>query len=506
MQMHVCNPLRIVYSSSPMHCIHAVFTPNSACSCSCNTCRFEEDSEDGEAAQDTAVQADPAAAGPSTAAVAGASAAAAVAAGAAAAGAAAGASSSTPSAAGSSSAPPSKRSVLFAREAILAEYRQSQKQQSGGAAGPSSSSSGVGSSVPAAVSPELAAAAEISSAVGTPNLDSSLSPAGTSMSAGGIEMTPRLLKPVDERAAAASAAAVAAAAALPQSGAVAPSAHRKSPFAVSYNFDGLADTSAPTATSAAAASAPAGVSTACPAAAMAAASAKAVVLPPRRLPLSPVSTSSSDLGSQLAVKQAATGDARSCSSPRQGHAADAAGQGFSSGGSSNSQQQQRGKSPTAMGAVLTRRSSSSGGSSSPAGDGTSISSRGSTGRVSPASAGGGNQGVGLAQLVSISSPTGQRVSDGSADGCSNIVHAHAVLPSAATSYGSTCSSGLQGPSESFASTLQLSSSLSGPVLHSNSTSQGLLSPTYSVASGPVGPSKQLEQRNGVLSAADASQE
>jgi hypothetical protein len=377
--------------------------------------------------------------------------------------------------------------VLEARAALVAEYQQQNQQlqpqqpQRGVRFAPGTNSSertasngssqaarGIDSSMPVAVSPELAAAAEICSAVGTPNQESSLSPAATSSSAD-VEMTHRLLKPVDERAAAASAAAVAAAAALPQHGAVAPPAHRRSPFALCYNFDGLADAPA----------APAPALTAagqsCLAAAMASASAKAVALPPRRLPLSPVSTSSSDISSQSAV-QGVVADGAQGTIPIKATAAKAVGSGFSSGNGGRQQQQQRVLSPTAVFA----RSSGSLGSSclpSPAGDSSSISSKTSVGRMSPVGiAGPDNEGVGLQQLVSILPPCGATEGD---LGGGSMAHARSLPSNGVRSNDSMCSSILQGATDSYESTLQLSSSLSGPVLQPSSTSQGPLSPTYS---------------------------
>jgi hypothetical protein len=232
---------------------------------------------------------------------------------------------------------------------------------------------------------------------------------------------------------------------------------------------------------------------------MASASAKAVALPPRRLPLSPVSTASSDVSSPFAAPGGAADGAQGAS-PNKAAAAAAAGSGFSSGG--RGEQQQRVVSPTA---VLVRSSGSLGSSClpSPAGDSSSMSSKVSVGRMSPAGfvAGTGSKGVGLQQLVSILPP--RDATEAAIDGGS-MVHAHSLLSNGIGSNDSTCSSVLQGATDSYESTLQLSSSLSGPVLQPSNTSQGPLSPTYSdrppslgFGSGSVG---KQEQRCGVAAA------
>jgi hypothetical protein len=311
--------------------------------------------------------------------------------------------------------------------------------------------------VPAAVSPELAAAADLSSAVSLPSraqhstspssatAAAAATPTASTSAAASTEITPHL-KPVDERAAAASAAAVAAAAALPQSGAVAASAQRRSPFAMSYDFGDLGDAATPVTSPDPAAA------TAAMAAAMAAASAKAVALPPRPLPVSP------------------TANIPSCSSPPAN--------GFerkASGGSIG------------------------GGSRSTGGNSSSSSSSGAGSPSSSAPAGTGSKGVGLQQLVSISpirAYTPLAVPGTGGDGTGGMQDGLSVLTnSSMVSNGSMCSSVyLQGGMDSCGSGLLLSSSMSGPALQPGTyTSQGTqpgscsagVSAPYSRQGGPV---------------------
>ena len=295
--------------------------------------------------------------------------------------------------------------------------------------------------MPCAVSPDLAAAAEICSAVATPATrhlhtpeasasawDAGLSAAHAApMPGSSSSNSPGLLQPVDERAAAASAAAVAAAAALPMSAAAPVSGRRASPFAMGYNFGGLAESTG--AAAAAGGSLPGNTGTHVQEITAAGASSSGS-------PQSHADNSSSSLVGGCAVD------------------------GLSQAAQHGHQQQHTSSSSNSHTASFTSnpRPSNSGSSGCTSG--------------SAAPSGAGGKGTGLQHLVSISAQAAPGCCS-TGVGVTGHSQPHADAVRAAVS--SPCPSSLQQPSDSGLSSLQLSSSTSGPVLQPSSTGRGPLS-------------------------------